>query len=61
MNKIHSASFLGIWICLPFRGATCYEMQIGPFVVSYCYLYGGHWKRWWQPSRWRFKYFKDNQ
>jgi hypothetical protein len=41
------------------KSATGYDMQIGPFYGSWCNLYGGHWKHWWQPSRFSFGYDPD--
>ena len=36
------------------RSATGYDFQIGKFYGSWCNLYGGYWKHWWQPSRFHF-------
>jgi len=46
------------------RGSTSYEWQIGPIYGGWCFLQGGHWKYWWQPSRWYFgwdKYWMEDE
>jgi hypothetical protein len=36
------------------KGATTYGIEFRRFGVRWCYLYGGHWKHPFQPSRWSF-------
>lgn len=38
------------------KGATAYELQIGPFYVQFCYLMGGDWKWYTFFSRFNFMY-----
>ncbi len=35
------------------KGATSYDLQIGKYWVSWCFLKGGNWKSYFQFSRWK--------
>jgi len=43
-----------------FKGATRYELQIGKFWFTWCHLYGGSWKHWWQLDRFSFGIENDD-
>lgn len=43
-----------------FKGATAYELQIGPFCVQFCHLMGGDWE--WYTFFGRFNFmFEDKK
>lgn len=39
-------------------GPTALELQIGAWVLRWCYRYGGHWRHWWQRDRWSIKRYE---
>jgi len=43
------------------KGSTSYELQIGLWVFRYCFLYGGHWKHPFQPSRFSLTHYPEDE
>jgi hypothetical protein len=47
----------GVWMGV-LKGATMYELQIGRFGLTWCYLWGGHWKLWSRDNRLRVQWYE---